>query len=136
MRIRRRRLLLLGLPAALMVALLAAWLLWPRTAITRANAARVENGMTLVEVEAILGGPARDESSGELQPDGGWQEVRRLMVMEMIRSDDPQYRLWKSNTLLIGVHLAADGRVYSTESVPVQRVHESPFDRLRRWIGL
>ena len=53
---RLRRLLLLALPAALVAVLLAAWLLWARTAITRENAERIRVGMTLAEVEAILGG--------------------------------------------------------------------------------
>src|SRR4051812_12875345 len=61
---RSRRLLLFSVPAALVAGLLAAWLLWPRTAITRENAERVQVGMTRAEVEAILGGPARDDSTG------------------------------------------------------------------------
>jgi hypothetical protein len=61
----RRRLLVFGLLAGVTVAgLLAAWMFWPRTTINGGNIARIEKGMTLAEVEAILGGPARDESSG------------------------------------------------------------------------
>jgi hypothetical protein len=60
---RTRRLLLFAVPAGLAVALIAAWLLWPRTAITRENAEKIQVGMTLAEVEAILGGPARDDQS-------------------------------------------------------------------------
>jgi outer membrane protein assembly factor BamE (lipoprotein component of BamABCDE complex) len=41
------------------------WLLWPRpSAITKENANRIQVGMTLQEVEAILGGPARDDTHG------------------------------------------------------------------------
>src|SRR5882724_3097118 len=53
----RRRLLVFGPLASLLV--LGMRSAWPRTAITRANAARVQKGMTLDQVEAILGGPAR-----------------------------------------------------------------------------
>ena len=63
----RRRVLLLGLLATAVGVAAAAWLLWPRTAITRENAAKVREGMTLAEVEAILGGPARDETTGPVE---------------------------------------------------------------------
>jgi outer membrane protein assembly factor BamE (lipoprotein component of BamABCDE complex) len=60
----RRRLLL---ALALLTCVLAggvAWLLLAReTAITRENAAKIENGMTQAEVEAILGGPARNDAA-------------------------------------------------------------------------
>src|SRR4051794_1408334 len=38
----------------------------PGSAINEQAFARIENGMTLREVEDILGGPARDESNTEL----------------------------------------------------------------------
>jgi hypothetical protein len=63
---RTRRLLLFGLPAGLVAAMLAVWLLWPRTAITRENADKIRMGMTLAEVETILGGRARNEATGTL----------------------------------------------------------------------
>jgi hypothetical protein len=54
---RTRRLLLLALPAGLAVALVAAWLHWPRpSAITRENAAKIRAGMTLAEAENSPGG--------------------------------------------------------------------------------
>jgi hypothetical protein len=60
---RKHRLLLLSLPA-LVALTVGAWLLWPRSAITRENAEKIQSGMTPAEVEAILGGPPRDESRG------------------------------------------------------------------------
>src|SRR5690349_6879996 len=61
---RRRVFLLLLAPVIGLV--IGIWMLWSRTAITPANAARIQPGMTLAEVAAILGGPARDESTGPL----------------------------------------------------------------------
>src|SRR4051812_40868610 len=61
----RRRVLVFGIPGAFVAGLVITWLLWPRTAITADNAAKVREGMTLAEVEALLG-PARDESTGPL----------------------------------------------------------------------
>src|SRR6266566_3187740 len=65
----RRRLFLFGLLVALLVVGAGVWLLWPRTAITRENAAKIEVGMTLGEVEAILGGPPRNDVGRKLEPD-------------------------------------------------------------------
>jgi hypothetical protein len=53
----RRRFLFLSLAAAVVALAIGVWLLWPRTAITRENAEKIRLGMTLAEVEAILGGP-------------------------------------------------------------------------------
>src|SRR5712692_7190845 len=49
------------------------WFFWPCTAITRANMLKLEHGMPRAEVEAILGGPARDERS---QPLAEEQRIR------------------------------------------------------------
>ncbi len=40
-----------------------------RSAISREAAARIEQGMSLADVEALLGGPPRDESTGPLTAD-------------------------------------------------------------------
>ena len=54
-------------PLALGALGLALWLLWPReSAITEENIASIQIGMTRAQVEAILGGPARDESDGRI----------------------------------------------------------------------
>ena len=68
--ITRRRLLLFGMLAIATVFAVAVWMLWPRPGITRANAMRIEVGMTRADVEAVLGGPARDESVGPTKIDG------------------------------------------------------------------
>ena len=61
---RIRRVLMFGLPAVTLAGLLAFWLLPTRTAITRQNAEKIQKGMTLAEVEDILGGPPRDDGFG------------------------------------------------------------------------
>jgi hypothetical protein len=73
----RRRLLLFGLLATIAI-LATVWLLWPRTAITRENAAKIQPGITLADVEKLLGCPDRDESTGPLTGEdgrGGWRRT-------------------------------------------------------------
>src|ERR1700722_14500609 len=89
----RRRVLLIGLLAATVALGVCEWMLWPRppSAITRANAAKITEGMTLAEVEAILGGPPRDESTGTVVsdfdgPDGMAQYEERLVQFRSVRS--------------------------------------------------
>jgi hypothetical protein len=146
----RRRHLLLAMPATLVTLAVGAWLFWPRTAITPENAARIQPGMTLAEVEVILGGPARDESTGPLTADAPDDEEPRdligaLRVMDFETADAARWRaipvrspplLWRSYRLIVRVELDAAGRVGSSDSLPVDVADESPIDRLRRWLGL
>jgi hypothetical protein len=123
---RRRLLIALGFVALLLVAG-AVWMLWPGSSsrITRQNGAMLQQGMTLAEAEAILGGPARDVSTGLLDPD-----------LKMAPGD-PQ-REWRSDEVIIHVTIDRDGRVSAITVMPVRRflVQEPMLTRLRRMIGL
>src|SRR5260370_3248342 len=78
----RRRLLLFALPTVAMLAV-GVWLLQPRTAITPENAAKIQVGMTLRVVEAILGGPARREARGRPEgPGGNTVEIRAKRLIQ------------------------------------------------------
>jgi hypothetical protein len=81
-----RRLPLLALSAAIVLAGVGCWLVWTRTAITTENAAKIRNGMTRAEVEQILGGPPRAE--------GGWPPI---VIM------GPKAECWSTPHLLIRV---------------------------------
>jgi hypothetical protein len=148
---RRTRLqLLFALPAVLVVALVAAWLVWPSTAITRENAEKIKEGMTLAEVEVILGGRARDEATGRLVLDvtaGGQDDVElraalyEHTLLEVFRDQDrggrpPRLLEWNSNQVTIWVCVDRDGRVTDCNSLPMRRADETPIDRVRRWYGL
>jgi outer membrane protein assembly factor BamE (lipoprotein component of BamABCDE complex) len=61
---RKRSALLLLVASCLGVVGFAAYLLPRSSAINEENVARIQKGMTLAQVEAILGGPARDEEHG------------------------------------------------------------------------
>jgi hypothetical protein len=139
---RTPRLLLFGLTAAVLAIMLAAWALWPRTAITRENADKIRMGMTLAEVEAILGGPARDESTASLTDDNLDMELVGIPEIlfdatcdgEMVPASNR--KLWISDSVVVRVCFDAEGRALCNESVPVRRAELSPLDRLRRWLGL
>jgi hypothetical protein len=142
----RRRLLLFGVSVAVVVLSVGVWVFWaqPRTMITRENAARIQVGMTLGEVEAILGGPARNESSGQLKPTGDSQtnDFRFLLALcsgvpeATFHRADGMTQAWTCNTLMVVVAFDLDGRALNDGQCAVCPVPESPIDRLRRWLRL
>jgi hypothetical protein len=112
---------------------LGLWLLWPRmtiTAITWENAARIQEGMTVAEVEAILGGPATGQPTSRSWvtfPDPtGWTSRRN--------SDMDQKVWWCTHEIHVGVTVNADGRITSCHSWTVR--DESSLEALRRRFGL
>jgi SmpA / OmlA family len=113
------RLLLIAIPVAAASIAVGAWLMWPRTVITPENAARIQPGMTVAEVEAILGGPARDEIP----------EQRRPLMIQSVRPDLE----WNSHLVSVWVHLDREGRVRESRAVPVPP--HGFFGTLRRWFG-
>jgi hypothetical protein len=116
----RRRLLLVVLPATLLFGV-GVWLLWLRhgePGITTENAYRVQKGMTLIEVEAILGGPERKEG------DCG---IRVLCFSDA----GPPTWTWESDDVLIAVFCDSDNRVEST-SVYSRGMRAT----IRSWLGL
>jgi hypothetical protein len=136
---RPRRFLFLSLSAVAVGLAVAAWLLWPRTAITRENGAKIEKGMTLAEVEATLGGPAREESAGPMvlninkhgpNSDMPWDDLATLLT------GGDRVRSWRADPVMIRVLLDPGDRVVACRSFAVHRPEESPLAMLRRWLGL
>jgi hypothetical protein len=124
---RTRRLLLFALTAGLPVALIAAWLVWPRTAITRENAAQIGEGMTRSEVEAILGRTPiprpTDRKIWHRTPNGA----------EMFVGD-----YWWEGDMVIIVAFDDAGKVRETQTfeVPDSRRRDTFLDKVRRWLHL
>jgi hypothetical protein len=145
---RARRLLLLILPAGLAALAIVICMLWPRTSITRENASKIQVGMTLAEVEAILGGPARDESTGPCHLDesginpvdlSNREEPTRLELQRLLIEMRPHtYILWRSDSVVIWATQSQEGQdrqLTQVGYVPLQRSNESLLDRLRRWFS-
>lgn len=124
---RRRSLLLLGLLAASFALGVRGWMLWPYTAITRGNAAMISEGMTLAEIEEILGGPARNESG---LPDNF---IRDAFVNGDMRG--VAEKRWASPGFLVIVEFDWSWQVIRQSNVDFN-VDASPFHKLRRWLRL
>jgi hypothetical protein len=139
----RGRLLLLGLLGGLLAMGAGLWLIWPRSAITRENAAKIQVGMTLAEVEVILGGPSRDDAGArkvEIDFDPDPIENERLADAQEERAFKdhlmgPRPVQWRSDEVVLTAQFD-NGRVTACAACPVRRVAESPFEKLRRWLGL
>src|SRR4051812_17856015 len=84
---------------------LAAWIREPTTAITGTNAARIQPGMTLADVEAILGGPPRDEADqSRFRPDEFDErnsEQERKVESGLWRGSRNRDRRWMSSAAVV-----------------------------------
>jgi len=136
-----RRLLVCGLLSGLLVLGAGAWLLWPRPGITRANAVKIQPGMTLAAVEAILDGRDRDDASdGPLELDD--PVPTQLTQFEYARfkqeahADTRRVRRWRSDDVTIHVDFDAEEHVLVCRLLLHHRVAACPLDILRRWLRL
>ena len=113
---RKRALLwLTGLALVALALLLTDWLLWA-PGLTEDNVRRIKPGMTLAEVEALLGGPAAD-------------------TFEM-PADFPAYRWqreWRAEGAVVDVQFFADGTVMAAGGG--RRSRPGPIARLRSLLG-
>jgi outer membrane protein assembly factor BamE (lipoprotein component of BamABCDE complex) len=124
----RRRLLLVMIATALALTA-GVWLAWPRprSAINRDNAAKIEAGMTVAQVNALLGGPGRDE--------GGDFTVHYVESSDRVIPDDCNVWLWVSAECGVMVYFR-DDRVCHVSVGESTRREESLPAKLRRWLGL
>jgi hypothetical protein len=124
-----RRLLLIVYTAILvtLVALSVAFLAPRATLITWTNAERIQRGMTLQEVEQLLGGPARDESTRPTVP--------ACIICDGYDSMNAPSGEWKSDEVVVWVYLI-DGRVHVCKVMPPAAVEEGLVEMLRRWLRL
>jgi hypothetical protein len=137
---RRRTLLFTTLVIA--VVAIGVWLLWPHESlseINQENAERVHFGMTLAEVEALLGGKARREANGTIEPD--YEEFATVQALDdhvvtAMRLEQRGAKLWRSNHAMIWVQFDSDERVIEMTWCPARYRRVSSIDMIRRWAGL
>jgi hypothetical protein len=135
----------LALLGCILVAGIVAFAWLSRSAITRENAARVEEGMTLAEVEALLG-PERDVSSGDLYldpsmvPDGYEVPMDAKLAYRRwetwLLQEGVKVRVWASDQVIVRLEFGTDGRVRSRKIWPVWVAPEGFVEKVRRWLNL
>jgi hypothetical protein len=129
MRMTRRRLLLLALPVALGCSAALLWVVWPHTAITPDNAAKIKRGMTLAEVEAILGGPPGNYASNYTGLGTGYAGPGGALIV----FDVQERTTWAGDDGMLTVFLDNDGRVRKTQFYEV--IDRDTFmGSIRRWL--
>jgi hypothetical protein len=113
---------LLGVGLALVALALAVtdWMLTPPPGVTEANVKRIRPGMTLAEVESILGGPGD-----------------RLLLTNREKAFTARGLLyfWAGDAGSAWVVVTEDGRVHEAEWVPDCDAQPGSFARLRAWLG-
>jgi hypothetical protein len=119
--LRRRRVLLWALLILALVYLLLVILSLPWTGVNSDSYERIESGMTLKEVEGILGGPGRMGLSGPTRMD--WEI-----------GPDPSKWFWSHGKVTITVRLGEDGRVCAKDyEGPPEDGYLDYFRRLLPW---
>jgi hypothetical protein len=89
--------------------------------------------MTLAEVEAMLGGAARDDATGpvEIEP------IEIVVVQPVSDLDlDGGRHDWKSDHVLVEVVFDRNSHVADVFVIPMRRTNESPLDMIRRLLRL
>jgi hypothetical protein len=117
-----RGVFLLGIGIALvaMAFALTDWILGPRPGVTEANVRRIRMGMTLEEVEAILG--------KDYWPSGGCSTIHFSMSECQWRGPDGVASVWFESSSRDPRRVVSSARFLRTEL-------RSPFQRLRDWFG-
>jgi hypothetical protein len=101
------------------------WLLCPPpSAITKENGDRIQLGMTLQEVEAILAGPPRDETCG-----------RVIVIYDGSRNESPVRCQWIGADLAVCVEFE-NGQVSWIERGIVFLRDETMLQVIRRYLRL
>jgi hypothetical protein len=111
--VRKRPVIVFAVGTSVSAAVLGTYLMLPRTPINEGNYDKIQVGMSLAEVEALLGGPARDESRGPLravEPGEGNPEDRVRTFKERFiyfrfddGPEDPEPCFWITDWLMVRV---------------------------------
>jgi hypothetical protein len=118
----------------------AAFALWPRpNRVTRENCARIRQGMTRAEVDALLGPPG-DYRTGPVDYDRGLVPLKIAPITMPWETSDDDDR-WAGDSAYLAVRFDPEGRVGSWYVVPTSKAAQSPLGNLlwrlgrqwRRW---
>jgi hypothetical protein len=133
----RRRTLLVVLAALAVVVAVGTVLLWPRAErVTLENHTSIRSGMTLPEVEAILGGPPGDYRTSPTQFEFGDPSFR--CRRSHLRGTGVSEEHWECDTLALLVRFSDEGTVRCVCPIPTARRAGGKFDAIcwrakRQW---
>jgi hypothetical protein len=130
MRVGRRGRLLICLTALGIAVAVGVYLLLPRSAINHNNFERIRLGMARAEVEAILSGPGRDESTRA--PVEDLRNERVISHGGVVGPGPFESPQWRSNDAVIWIYFDRDGKVVYSQCSFDRRLAETPLDVLRR----
>ena len=125
---RKRLLLIVGCLTAMLLATYGILRLTaPRPKLTLDNMEAIEHGMTLQEVEKILGAPA-----------GNYSSLRDAEAADLPQCyDKPGDKNWVDDQMWLGVRFDEAGNVKARYYYPHRRNDNRTFlDNLRRWLGM
>jgi len=122
-----------------------AYLLHPRSAINRENFEKIREGMTLAEVEAILGGPARLEEHGPWHccergrihgasiAEGELFTFPSLNNSHLIAFSDTDFvkNVWASSDAIVSLSFGDHGTVVEKDCLTVEPFEDSYLWRVR-----
>jgi len=99
----------------------------PRPNLISENIGRIEHGMTVQEVEKILGAPA-----------GNYSSLRDAEAADLPQCyDKPGDKIWVDDQMWLGVRFDEAGNVKARYYYPHRRNQNGTYlDSLRRWLGL
>src|SRR5262245_7155806 len=114
---------------------------WPQSGISHQNAAKLQLGMTLEDVERLLGGPERDEGVGPVYEDTGSLRFKTVIPVWLCRGPlwrqpNCTRRVWLNDRLLISVEFDENERVIRHEYRRLLSRGEPFVEKLCRWLGL
>jgi hypothetical protein len=101
------------------------FLFWPLSSqVTRENFERIRTGMSRAEVEAILGGPPGDYTTGPTEKD----------LLELSAADTPEgpryLVIWEGDSGTIWVGFDANDRAIEHKLQPARRKEQGTLDSL------
>jgi len=110
-------LLSLGIAAVGLGLAFTDWMLSLRPGVTEANLKQVRAGMTLQEVEALLGCPG----------------VRACRTANSTSTSEDYY--WENEEGRAWISIGSDGRVETAGWTSLDRARPGPLDRFLAWLG-
>src|SRR5262245_20090108 len=136
---RNRLAILLGLVVVILGAgYLTLWLTTPKQHVTREAFDRIQNGMTLAEVEAIIGLPQGNYATGPTwvvaSPTATTPGVYRVKLGYNPR--DARWCQWTDDYGMIRVHFDEQGKADAKEFDHCCPMNPRFLDRLRKLLGL